>query len=165
MTVATFFATLNQEIVDHKELFTVLAVPFLTWVVTSSTNRSAEKRALEERRVERELTRQVKLAEFRLSWIETLRHEIAEFCRLLSEEGTIYDQKLSYTASKLQTLMNPEDPDYDSFVAIQIELIKSKEAGEIPDAYKLTNIGQKILKREWERLKKDLDNLEGTPTK
>lgn len=61
--------------------------------------------------------------------------------------------------------MNPEDPDYDSFVAIQIELLKSKEAGEIPDAYKLTNIGQKILKREWERLKKDLDNLEGTPTK
>lgn len=163
MSLFSLLDCANDWIASHKELTTVLAVPSMTWLVTHLVNRSVEKRATEERKVERALAREMKLSEYRQTWINELRHELASFSEALAGDPENSDdvQKLNYLAAKLQLLMNPDDPLYEDYVRTQGGLVQVWfETGDLPEVHRLTTLGQTILKTEWDRLKADMQLTE-----
>ncbi len=63
--------------------------------------------------------------------------------------------------TKIELLMNPADQDYDKLKNCLYEFLKSSE-GSIYDKYgsnpQYVDVCQRILKREWDRLKEELND-------
>jgi len=53
--------------------------------------------------------------------------------------------------------MNPIDPDYETLLGSLRNPVAKPEAG----TKALFKVGQRILKREWDRLKSDLEKVDG----
>jgi hypothetical protein len=98
---------------------------------------------------------QIKHAEFRQTWINSLRDEMSTFQSLAVGTGlgdTDKEQRLAASATKILLLMNPKDPDYR-------ELLNSLHA--VMGGWKVSRrdflvqhaetnaLFQRILKREW----------------
>ena len=160
--LSELFDSTNTWVIDHKELMTVVAVPTLVWIVTSLVNRSAEKRAAEERRVERTLARELKLSDYRLKWIEDLREELAIYTALhwsrdIQEMEGSAKQGLIVQARILMRV-SPNHPDYDDLQEKLSSPVADVGAGR--DA--LYVVGERILSREWKSLQNDLEATEQT---
>nr|WP_325248455.1 hypothetical protein [Amylibacter sp.] len=160
----------------HIQLVTLVLVPSLTILLTTLFNRSAEKRSSAERLTERELASQLKLVEFRQSWIQELRAAIVDFGTLSARMGvqvrkteSISEElweDLSRSFSKIQLLMNPLDQDYKELMKTCEDLIDEITAAQNGNRSanshtKLDSVSQRILKREWDRLKSDLSKVIG----
>lgn len=121
------------------------------------SSRSAEKREAENRRISSEL----KLAEFRQSWINTLRDTLSEFQAIAMSPGNspINDQNFYRLGTKIELLMNPHDERYPDLQNIMYQLLMVSE-GDILEKYRLNpvfiEVSQGILKTEWEKLKQEL---------
>lgn len=136
---------------------TIILIGALTFVTTYISNHSASNRDLANRRIAAEL----KIAEFRQAWINSLREALSEF----HSYGTIpggnpkLEREFYRLGTKIELLMNPNDPDYG---ALQECLYRYLDASDKEDIEKyrlnttLIDLSQGILKREWDRLKREL---------
>ena len=158
---------LQAFISQYQVLFISLGVPVLTvlisWFVATQTNRTSRKLAEKERA----LGVQLKLAEFRQAWIDGLRTDLAVYSAATFQTSDMPLQKESLReivslGGRIILRMNPKDPDYDAFKVAMSHALPSSpnEATESQTSATVVAIGQRILKREWDRLKSDLDRID-----
>ena len=151
---------INTWIDGHLPLVVSVGVPVLTGIVAAVVsylptlaNNNAQNR-------QRELTHQLKLAEFRQAWINDMREDFALYtARTWSDdliEGVDARKERIITHTRILMRMNPNDPDYE---AVRSSLLTPKAVPE-DGREALFLIGQRVLKREWERLKKDLKEVD-----
>ncbi len=165
MTV--FLDALQKFITDYQVIIISLGVPlmtvFATWFVSAQTNRTARRLAEKERRQ----NVQLKLAEFRQAWINDLRNELARYSSLtLSSRGKSFSdaelQNIVEVGSRIMMRVNSQDPDVELLkAALSAALPSSGNEVEEKEALSVTEIGRRMLKREWERLKADLAEIDG----
>ncbi|HBZ45136.1 MAG TPA: hypothetical protein DEO85_14010 [Maritimibacter sp.] len=168
--VLEFLDKLQVWSAEHKELISFVVLPFLTLIliptltvtITNRLERAAEKRATAVKTIERQLARELKLSEFRQKWIDELRDDLALYTArtwssdLQESEAAKTEQIL--TQARIRMRMNPEDPDYESLIAS----LQNPVADPSKNREALYVIGQRILKREWDRLKADVNATEKT---
>lgn len=111
--------------------------------------------------------RAFKIAEFRQAWINALREELA----ILYAEATAGNNELAWDNPSVRKsymtillLMNPKDKDYIELKKLCDDYMLSsgnetEDGDDITIDEKLGDISQRILKREWDRLKCDLRQL------
>jgi hypothetical protein len=113
-----------------------------------------------------QLSAALKVAEMRQVWINTLRNQMVEYSALClrrqkEQNGDIGD--LANINGQITLMMNWEDENYPeleekmknlSKKAIGLEELKENHMSDINDEY--ISVCQKILRREWARLKNDL---------
>ena len=103
----------------------------------------------------------MKISEFRQAWINSLRDCMAEFQSLGITPGhkPASDREFYRLGTKIELLMNPDDPDYNKLQNSLYAFLESSE-GDIVEKYgnnpEFISICQRVLKREWARLKDDL---------
>ncbi len=162
----------NQWIIGHKELITLVVVPLITLAVTTIINRSAEKRsaaaskeaqyrAAQERKLQLELSRRMKLADFRQNWIDQLRDDFAVILAFAPEYGKRDDAKFAEVNERIQSVLLRMNPNEDAPKAIfkqLLRLINEKEAEKESIAFDLMNLVNLYLKSEWVRLKRELSD-------
>ncbi len=128
----------------------------LTGVLISTvfTKRSNEKQA--------RMQTALKLAEFRQAWIDNLRDTMAEFQSLGVTPGLEHIRRPEFfqSGTRIQLLMNRDDPEYAvldeclyNFLMADTEQEKYRSNPDYID------VCQRILKREEERLRKDLEGV------
>ncbi len=107
-------------------------------------------------------------------WIDTFRNLIAEWVSIIDSSpkgdpyAKMYSDKAVFTREKVKLLINPIEKDHNELlrllgmVPVVTSMIQEEENGEKEDSlqyrradylYKITELTQKILKREWERVK------------
>lgn len=102
-----------------------------------------------------------KIAEFRQAWINELRNCLAEFQALGTTPGHEADQDSSFyrLGTKIELLMNPNDPDFPALKDVMYRYLAASDMSVL-EKYRINpefvNVSQRILKREWDRLKADV---------
>jgi len=116
---------------------------------------------------ERALGVQLKLAEFRQDWINGLRSDLADYSAATFHTNAIplSDENLRdiiALGSRIMMRMNPKDPDFSAFKTALSHALPgtSDEAETAKNSETVVAIGQRVLKREWERLKLDLAEID-----
>ena len=105
----------------------------------------------------------IKIADYRQEWINTLRNEMAEFQSygVLPNGNPTNERDFYRLGTKIELLMNPEDPEYQTLQKYMYNYLMASE-GDTIDKYSqnaaFVELCQKILKREWDRLKSDIQN-------
>lgn len=110
------------------------------------------------------------LAKSRQEWINILREDMAQFvglsakrsrCLISNEEfsGEEFARMVALSA-RIQMRLNPKDEDFDELLGAMSDCSLKKAPAILGKATKsFTRISQRLLKREWEALKKELVNL------
>ena len=119
----------------------------------------------------------LEIAKYREKWLQTLRNELVEFHRLSvlakhkRPDGNfdrVEGSKLLEKSMKIRLLMNPNDPDYELLkdaMGAKIGILTKEELDDLQsrlpepdDTYDhgFSSTSQRILKREWEKLKKEV---------
>ena len=175
-----FLGTVNTWISNHRDLLTLLFVPLLTWFVTSFSGRISASRANEERhlereiakatrRLERELSRKLKLAEFRQSWINGLREEIAILTSLTVNpvgRSREEDNQINLSKAKIIMRLNTNESKARELISAMeaaMQHSKQEDLGQYQTA--LVSAGQDLLKHEWDRLKDELADIQNEDQK
>ena len=165
--------TIDKWIASHQALIVAVGVPSLTAVaaglVAWLTNRANLAASQRQRLLEKEL----KLAEFRQIWINGLRDDLALYCAAESRlwrAGPAPDiSNIVEIGSRVLMRMNTDDPDFDTLArtlsrALDYAGKSREELKDLDEKHESTEatvvIGQRILKREWERIKFDLRAVE-----
>jgi hypothetical protein len=155
------FDIINSWIDGHLPLVVSVGVPVLTAIaagmvsfLTTRANNKAHER-------QRKLTHQLKLADFRQAWINDMREDVALYtARTWSadlNEGLEAKKERIVTNARILMRMNPNDPEYE---AMRISLLNPVAMPQT-ERLALFEVGQRILKQEWDRLKKDLEAVDG----
>lgn len=154
-----FFAAISAFIERNQALIVLVGIPLLTMWVTQRSAEAAATRAAQTALVDRKLRSEMRIAEFRQTWINDLRAVIVEIARACSDPhptSSRYQELVSLT-TRAELMMNPGDKDYPRL----LEIFDRLRAGDISDVPRnLTDVFQSILKREWDRLKDDLAKVE-----
>ena len=101
----------------------------------------------------------LKIAEMRQNWINSLRDAMSKFQSFGVTPGIPHLQEREFYewGTRIELLMNPQDPDYKE---LHNCLYRFLAAEDILDKYaanpEFVEICQRILKREWETLKKEI---------
>ena len=110
------------------------------------------------------LAAELEIIKFREKWLQDLRHEMAVFSGITARESTLSEDewvKACSHMSKILLLMNSADEDYDELKGLTLDLLRNAtKEGLVVDGntLKYFDICQKVLKREWEKIKEDLRN-------
>ena len=153
---------LNTWFVNNPSIL-VLSVPILSglvgwmtvWYTTRRVHRSAKERM--------QFERLMKISEFRQSWINSLRDCMAEFQShgVTPNHRPGNKREFYRLGTKIELLMNPNDPDYSELQSSLYKFLQSSE-GNTVDKFRNNSeyivICQQILKREWDRLKEELND-------
>jgi hypothetical protein len=124
------------------------------------------KRTLKSERLGREHTSTLEISRFRQVWINNLRDAIAEFGAItsVSDSWIEHKERVVGLVFKIELMMNPLDPDYNDLKAALKYRADAQALGGTkkldPKNDSLLEISQRILKREWDRLKGDLARIE-----
>lgn len=164
MSLQDFASATNQWITDHKELVTVLAVPAITFFVTRLLNASSERRAVQERVLERELARRIKVAEFRQVWINELREDLAELASRsvnLETAGSDGIKAINRRLASIRLRLNTNESSANELLEIINKIFQSKSDPHGSFQTDLVKHGQAYLKTEWDRLKRELAEVDG----
>ena len=182
-------ASINNWIVAHKELVTLIVLPSATWIVTSALSKAAEKRTREanadaailadiarraaeeratearreaeersasERRLQLELARRMKLADFRQSWINELRDDFAVLLSRSKAEGEV-----NRCIQSILLRMNPKEDVPKAIFDKMLLLINEKDHKNRDEiSFDLTNLVNSYLKSEWEVLKTEMSEYD-----
>ncbi|MGV6839495.1 MAG: hypothetical protein ACWA40_04805 [Planktomarina sp.] len=103
------------------------------------------------------------IAQFRQQWINELRDDLAEFHSIgvTPEHTPDTDMEFYRIGTRIELMMNPDDEDYKELQEIMYGYLKTARSSTL-EKYannpRLVDISQRILKREWERLKNDVRN-------
>ncbi|ATG36853.1 hypothetical protein PhaeoP23_02749 [Phaeobacter piscinae] len=157
--VESFISEYDGTLISLGTLFLVSGLALLT---THLANTSASKREEYNRRIQAEL----KLAEFRQTWINDLRDNLADY---MSHVGYTRDlqknvdaEKIGKIAARVELLMNAQDPNLKPLRVAMTHMFRasiSKDENSSDAMKELTQVGQDILKTEWDRLKTDLASI------
>ena len=108
------------------------------------------------------LSANVKLAEMRQAWLNSLREEMTTVVALAvaGEVNKGPTEAYSRAGTKIELLMNPADPDYDALKKAMARFLGVGNADallSINDEF--VSVGQRILKREWDVLKDEIKSV------
>jgi len=153
-------------------LLAVFVGPFISYIVSKHQSETSLHVA----------NKQI-IAPMRQAWIELLRNRVAEILsaslwyyvsgqdeNIISgendEENNIESQKLErkllFITSQIELMLNPNEDDHIELLkslkkAQQVMWPYSKSSSEFPEHHKkTTELCQKVLKREWERVKNEI---------
>lgn len=152
---------------------TLLLVTGLAVFTTFLSNKNAARLEAANRensdlreRANRRIATQLKLVEFRQAWINDLRDQLAAYYGKVAVAGPNFNgwDELAQIGNKILLLMNPEDKDYNALVGVLTRVTDAMhgQVGEAVAAHsEMRDIAQRILKREWNRLKDDLGSVDG----
>lgn len=121
-------------------------------ISTLFTRRSSEKQA--------RMQTALKLAEFRQAWIDSLREAMAEFQSYGVTPGVEHfkEPKFYQVGTKIELMMNRSDPEYSELDGCLYDFLMAEtETQKYTANPKYVLICQNILKREWDRLRADLE--------
>ncbi len=159
---------LNIWLKNHQLLVTLVATPALSFLVGGFAAWYTGKRAIFVARTERMHQSALEIARYRQAWIDALRDDLAEFAGVAAiayktEPPDDKIERISVLSMRIRMRMNRDDADYQLLVDTltrentQFFLGDNNQQNEgVP----LVVISQAILKREWERLKGDLQKAE-----
>lgn len=153
----TTWLTANQLLVFS------LLVPTISAIVAWVSAWYSTRRAMRTEQSKLKFQSTLKISEFRQNWINELRDTMSDFQShgVLPGNDPTKDREFYRLGTKIELLMNPEDPDYQDLSRMMYRFLIDSE-GEDSAKYgnnaEFVEICQKILKREWERLKADLEN-------
>ena len=104
----------------------------------------------------------MKIAEMRQAWINSLRDEMAKFQSygITPNIESTNAREFYEHGTKIELLMNPNDPDFAELQKCMYSFLGACEASEkysMNPAY--IEICQRVLKREWEVLKTELSSI------
>ena len=152
--------SLNTWLANHPALVVSFGVPLLTVFVTAIVSIATTRANTKAQERQRELSHQLKLADFRQAWINDMRDDFALYtARTWSAElnkGIDAQKDAIMAQARILMRMNPDDSDYKTLQESLRNPVASPEEGRKA----LFTLGQRILKREWERLKADLRAVE-----
>ena len=140
-------------------LFVPLMSGFVGWLTAYYT--SLRVKRSERERIQFE--RLMKISEFRQLWINSLRDCMSEFQSYGVTPGLTPASLREFYAlgTKIELLMNPADQDYNALKNCLYQFLESSE-GSTYDKYgsnsQYVAVCQHILKREWDRLKEELND-------
>lgn len=147
--------------------FPLLAAAILTVLSVWISGRYATKNAKAQNEIaeknakaQNDLAVKLKLADFRQAWINDLRNSLSELEARGLSNTYAQDEVLELTrlTQKVRMLMNKDDPHYPELSNL-LALLNMNANTEARQKYvrDLTPLAQKILKDEWEVLKRDLN--------
>ncbi|MCB1694178.1 MAG: hypothetical protein KDI19_15510, partial [Pseudomonadales bacterium] len=144
-----------------------ILIPLMSAFVGAGAAWYSTRRALkvEQKKINFEGT--LKVAEFRQTWINDLRDAMAEFQSygVVPDQNPSQERKFYELGTKIELLMNPSDPDYGALSATLYNFLITADGNTI-EKYSnnslFVDLCQRILKREWERLKTDIENATGS---
>lgn len=171
--MSSFFDASNVWIQEHQALVVAVGIPILTTVVAGLLSLITNRSTLSAQKRQRFLEKEIKMAEFRQVWINDLRVSFAKFASLDTKvhfDATQPDLiEMVEVGSLILMRMNRQDPDYEQVArnverAIDRTTSAGRDSPSILEKYKdvepIVIVAQRILKREWERLKHDLARIE-----
>ena len=131
-------------------------------ILTRLNTRTQAQIARETAQLSARLSANVKLAELRQAWLNSLREEMTTMVAL-AVAGALKSgptEAYSRAGTKIELLMNPADPDYAALKQAMGRLL-GIETGDEPRSAndQFVEISQHILKREWEVLKTEIQSV------
>lgn len=115
------------------------------------------------------------VAKSREKWIADLRESIAEFLTLAGTVGSCNEtgyvdsefvtriQRLTFLRTKIELMLNPEEGRHQKLVDLADEVVNAAQSAsesqirEMAQPYQeLSNVSQRVLKTEWEKVKDEL---------
>ena len=163
-----FLNGLENWITTHQGIMTsvgiLVLVSGLALITTFIANGAARNRLVSEIRTHAEL----KKSEFRQAWINDQRNDLAALVgaslRLTLDDPIVTETDAS-TFARILMRMNPKDEDYKELKELLERHTYGLNQGEsLVFEHSLIEIGQRILKREWEVLKKELNQTNSRHT-
>ena len=158
---------LNTWLLEHQALVASFSVPLLTLIVTAIVTISQSTQASRNRINDREIQRLVKIAEFRETWLNDLRNELADLISYSLDRGERAPEKsvaFNRSLAKVRLRLNEKEEstaelnDALDEILDYHELAKNKDDPRRGEAQsQLVQAGRKILKAEWDRLRSDLE--------
>lgn len=153
---------LDDLLSGNQALVTFIIIPIVSFIVALFSSRYSTRMALREAAKVRRHQATTQIANFRQTWINELRNDLAEhsaICTVASvagEDGVSQEKmyRLAELANRISLRMNPADEDCP---ALKKSLVDDRN--RITDkkgSSSTTEISQRILKREWDRLKEEL---------
>ncbi|WP_297769973.1 hypothetical protein [uncultured Alcanivorax sp.] len=153
---------LSQWIESHQLLVISIFVPLLSAFFAAASSWYTARKALKKEHLKMKFDGVMKIANYRQAWINTLRDEMAEFQSygVLPDSDPTRERDFYRLGTKIELLMNPGDPDYEELQNYMYNFLLVSDGGVI-DKYsknaEFVELCQKILKREWDRLKLDIE--------
>lgn len=150
----------------HQLLVVSVLIPLVSAVVAAASSWYSTRRALSTERTKMVFEGTLRVAEFRQAWINDLRDEMAEFQShgVLPGHDPTTDRSFYKLGTKIELLMNPRDPDYSQLQSLMYGFLSAAN-GDTFAKYghneQFVSVCQRILKREWERLKADIGKASG----
>lgn len=123
--------------------------------IAHQTNRISESNA----KLQTHLAANLKLADFRQAWINALRDDMAAFQALGVTPGVAQrsEQDFYRLGTRIELRMNPQDPDYQELQdCLYAYLQADDDHGKYAANPRYVEVCQRILKREWDVLKKEI---------
>jgi hypothetical protein len=157
-----FIEELSTWIDAHQLLVVAVLIPLVSAAAAAASSRYSTNRALRTEHKKIKLEGALKIANFRQDWINTLRDSMAEYQSygILPGSDPTKEREFYRLGTKIELLMNPGDPDYPALQKLMYAFLYSAE-GDVTEKYgnnaEYVSICQKILKREWDRLRQDIE--------
>lgn len=145
-------------------LGTLFLVSLLALLTTVITNRYSDQRYA----TNRQISTAVKLSDFRQVWINELRADLAEIITLTSESWKDDEQESNSRAmllmSRILLRLNPGNEDIVKLRSTILDACDKalNDKVNLDVTTELLVLSQIILKREWDRLKTDLESARST---
>ena len=159
---------INSWLNSNQLLVFSILLPLISSAVAFYSARYSTKLALSNSRIDRNLQKELKLADFRQLWINDFRDDIAALQGYVLAHSHVpsdeFGKEVGKIIARIQMRLHKDDPDREAMNSSLKKLISEAQGKKVDEAEALTIVGQRILKREWERLKKDLEAANGTTT-
>jgi hypothetical protein len=129
----------------------------------SQTEDASIRQARENAQLQTRLAANLKLAEFRQVWINSLRDDMAHFQSygVTPNLDQIMEREFYRLGTRIELFMNPGDPDFDELQSALYDFLMAEEIGEKYAANpRFVAVCQRILKREWDVLKSEVKNVD-----
>ncbi|MBI5006215.1 MAG: hypothetical protein HZB95_03720 [Nitrosomonadales bacterium] len=158
---------LSAWIDTHQLLVVSVLIPVISAATAALASWYSTRRVLKAERGKLNFEGVMKIAEFRQEWINSLRDEMANFQSfgVLPNADPTTEREFYKLGTKIELLMNPQDPDYPELQAKMYEFLHVAN-GEVSDKYRVNpayvQLCQQILKREWDRLKSDIEHAKNS---
>ncbi|MEW2912259.1 hypothetical protein [Leisingera sp. JC11] len=158
---SAFLTDVNSWITNHQSLLTVVALPFAAFLIKYISDSAAEKRAARERRLHLELSRRLKLADFRQAWINEVRGNFSDILSIASNPEARAGSDIDLINRKIFSVMlrlNPKETEAKALARKISELQDAQDEHLHGSVLELASLMNAYLKAEWDRLKKELED-------
>jgi phosphate/sulfate permease len=152
---------LNHWLSSNQLFLFSLLMPITSGAVAFFSSRYATRLAVKNSRSDRSLQKELKLAEFQQEWINDFRNEISilqgyvlAYEHVPSDE---FGKHVGKLVASIQLRLDHDDPDRAAMMTSLKGIILDAQGKKSLDSEPINIVGQRILKREWEKLKSGLE--------